>query len=70
MVSLFKLSFALSFSSPSAIGGVDSGELKGPSNLHGACAGKGSGGGDVGDAITEGSNEKGRCDAGILLAAA
>ena len=64
--SAFLLSF--SFSSAIAVAEADSGVLNGPSNLQGACAVKGSGRGEVGDATTEGSNEKGRWDAGGLLA--
>jgi hypothetical protein len=63
----FAILSASSISISVAVGEVESGELNGPCNLHGVCAGKGSGCGDRGDAMTEGSNEKGRSDASISL---
>jgi hypothetical protein len=48
---------------------ADSGVLNGPSNLHGVYVGKGLWRGERGEAITEGSNEKGREDAAAAVPA-
>ena len=51
-------------SSSSTIDEADSGVLNGPSNLHGVCVGIGSKHSESGEAMIEGSNEKGRGDSG------
>lgn len=65
--SVFVTSFASPFSSRIAVEAAGSMGLNGSSNLHGVCAGKGSGCSETGDAMTDGSNEKGRCDVSILV---
>lgn len=51
---------SLMSTSSSATEEVDSGVLKGLSNRQGACMGNDSASGERGDAMIEGSNEKGR----------
>lgn len=61
------ISSAFPFPSRTAVEAAGSMGLNGSSNLHGVCTGKGSGCSEIGDAITDGSNEKGRRDASILV---